>query len=284
LTEFITQILTNGLITGSSIAVVALGFSLVYHTTRIFHIAYAAIYSLGGYLCWYFDVQLGLGIVASLGFASFFSAASSVLIWLLLYKPLTRYGAAENELMVASIGIMIMIIYMISLVYGTDPKLPGPSSDQLLSARTLQITTNGLLIILMLVITNISDFGLKMRALRDNPRLIGRLGINSAALTTLLFIASGVLVGMEASLSTYDLGISPFTGIHVFINAFIAVIAGGSGRVSGAVIGGFVLGMLQAIVVFFAGSAWILSVSFILLIAIMLFKPDGITGIANRND
>jgi len=284
LTEFITQVLTNGLITGSSIAVVALGFSIVYHTTRIFHIAYAAIYSLGGYLCWYFDVQLGLGIIASLGFASFFSAASSLLIWLFLYKPLTRYGAAENELMVASVGIMIMIIYLISLVFGTDPKLPGPPSDQLLSARSMQITINGLLIILMLVITNLSDFGLKMRALRDNPRLIERMGINSAALTTLLFIASGVLAGMEASLSTNDLGISPFTGIHVFINAFIAVIAGGSGRVSGAVIGGFVLGILQAIVVFFAGSAWILSVSFILLIAIMLFKPDGITGITNRND
>lgn len=282
LTDLLLQVLLNGLVTGSAIALVALGFSLVYHTTRIFHIAYAALYALGGYAFWYVHLQLGADIWISLMTAVLISSSASFLLWVLGYKPLVKMGSASNELMVASIGMMMVLIYMLSLIFGTDPKLSTTENTGLLSARMLQLILNLVVLSAMLLITNKTNIGLKMRAFRDNPALLKRFGENSMRLTTTLFLLSGLLVGLGAALSTNDLGISPFTGVQVFINAFIAVVAGGSGRVSGAVTGGFLLGFLQSAVVYLAGSEWILSVSFVILILIMLIKPEGITGMAYR--
>ncbi|MDP3463538.1 MAG: branched-chain amino acid ABC transporter permease [Bacteroidales bacterium] len=282
LTDLVLQVLLNGLVSGSAIALVALGFSLVYHTTRIFHIAYAALYALGGYTFWFVHFQLGADIPVSLLAAVLLSSTASLLLWLLVYKPLVKMGSASNELMVASIGMMMVLIYLLSLIFGTEPKLSSTGNDGLISARMLQLVLTLIVLSAILLITNKTNVGLKMRAFRDNPPLLKRFGVNSIRLTTSLFLLSGLLVGLGAALSTNDLGISPFTGVHVFINAFIAVVAGGSGRVSGAVIGGFLLGFLQSVVVYVAGSEWILSVSFVILILIMLIKPEGITGMAYR--
>jgi branched-chain amino acid transport system permease protein len=282
LQEQAAQILVNGLISGSTIALLALGFSLVYHTTRIFHIAFAAFYAAGGYLFWHLFVTLQMGIVISLAASTLIPALLSLLLWWLVYKPLIKLGAAHNELMVASIGMMMVVVYLITLLMGDDPKLPASAVTQAIPARFLQLVLNSLIIIIFLIITSATRLGLKIRAFRDNPLLLGRLGINNRHLTGILFLLSGGMAGLGAALSTNDLGISPFTGIHVFINAFIAVVAGGSGRVSGAVAGGLLLGLLQSAVVYVVGSEWILSVSFIVLIIMMLVKPEGITGMARR--
>lgn len=280
--EQLVQILVNGLISGSTIALLALGFSLVYHTTRIFHIAFAALYTAGGYLFWFLFVSLQCGIILSLSASILIAAVLSLLLWWLVYKPLIKLGAAHNELMVASIGMMMVVVYLITLLMGDDPKLPASAGTQAVSPRFLQLFLNALTIIIFLIITSATRLGLKIRAFRDNPLLLGRLGVNNRYLTGILFVLSGSMAGLGAALSTNDLGISPFTGIHVFINAFIAVVAGGSGRVSGAVAGGLLLGLLQSAVVFVVGSEWILSVSFIVLIIIMLVKPEGLTGMARR--
>lgn len=280
--ELLIQILINGLVSGSAIALVALGFSLVYHTTRIFHITFAALYASGGYLFWYLSVGQQFDLASSLFIATLFPALLSLFLWLIIYKPLTNSGAEHNELMVASVGIMMIIIYLISLIMGDDPKLPSSALGKTLPARYLQLIVNIIVITVFLLITSTTRFGLRLRAFRDNPRLLGRLGINNFYLTGILFLLSGGIAGLSAGLSTNDLGISPFTGVHVFINAFIAVVAGGSGRISGAVAGGLFLGILQSAVVFLAGSEWILSISFAVLIILMLVKPDGLTGLARR--
>lgn len=280
--ELLIQILINGLVSGSAIALVALGFSLVYHTTRIFHIAFASLYAAGGYMFWHLNVILHIDLATSLFMATFSAALLSLIIWLTIYKPMSKSGAAHNELMVASVGIMMIIIYLISLIMGDDPKLPSSALGKTLPARYLQLIVNIIMITVFLLITSTTRFGLRLRAFRDNPMLLCRLGINNQYLTGILFLLSGGMAGLSASLSTNDLGISPFTAIHVFINAFIAVVAGGSGRISGAVAGGLFLGLLQSAVVFLAGSEWILSVSFAMLIIIMLVKPDGFTGLARR--
>ena len=280
----IFQFLINGLVNGSMIALVALGFSLVYNTTRVFHIAYAGVYVWAGYLLYLFSTTLNWPVWAAFLAAMAGSAMINLLCEILLYAPLKRQGRSHDAVMISSVGVLIILISAVELLWGNAAFFLDHNWAQL-GLGTEHLLPPGRLFTLLMVSGIIGLFfiflkftrlGIRFRAIRDNEALMHIYGVSSSRVKILIFIISGLLLAVASGLTALDVGIHPSLGIPVFINAFVALVIGGVGRFDGPVIGGVILGLLQSMTEYFFHSKWVILVTFILLIAFLIVKPGGI--------
>lgn len=274
--------LGNGIINGSIIAVASLGFALVYQTSRIFHIAYAGLYTLAGYLFYYFFQLHGWYFIPALAVAVMLTGLVSLACEWMVYRPLERRNTGPTSLMVASIGLLIILVSSMELLFGSSPRIitahdlvPAITSGYPAN-RVLLFASNMVLIITLTLILQKTRFGVIIRSLRDDVILAKISGINDQRYRTWIFLISGVLIAIIASFQSLDLGMNPSVGLPVFINAFIAMIIGGSGRFEGPVIGGFTLGLVQSLSEYFTESQWVVLVTFMILLGFLIFKPEGL--------
>ena len=280
----ILQFLGNGLVNGSLIAMVALGFSLVYNTTRVFHIAYAGIYIWAGYILYIFMEMLEWPLAASFLMAILGAALLSLACEKLLYAPMVKRGRSHNSLMVSSVGMLILLVSLSELLFGNaamyirhELTISQLQNVMFLSGyRLISLIISLAFLLLFFLYLKYSSVGIRIRALRDNELLSRVFGVKTGNLKALLFVLSGIFVATASCLSTLDVGINPQLGIPVFINAFVALVIGGIGRFDGPVIGGILLGILQSMTEYFFDSQWVMMVTFILLVLFLLIRPQGL--------
>ena len=117
------QLLANGIVMGSIYAMVALGFALVYNTTKIFHIAYAAIYMFAAYMFYAFFTLLQIQILLSFLIATILTVLLSWIIEKVVYRPLENKGSSLNVIMISSIGVMIIVVNSIAMFFGNETKI-----------------------------------------------------------------------------------------------------------------------------------------------------------------
>jgi len=284
------QLFLNGIIYGSIIAIVALGFALVYNTTRIFHIAYAVLYTFAPYNFFTFHTNHGLNV----GFAALLAIVSTILLSMIIeltvYKPLQRKKSSLNQVLISSIGVMIIITNLLALFYGNETKMinPGISGSLLFgnilitNNQVIQVTVSLFLIILFFLFLKYSKFGLITRALRDDENLSKVFAINIPGLRLFVFGLSGLFAAIGGLLVAYDVGIDPYVGMPMLLNAFVALIIGGTGKFYTPVIGAFVIGILQSLSIWQFSSNWSQVITFILLIGFLIFRPQGLAGELQR--
>jgi len=276
--------LLNGLVNGSLIALVALGFALIYNTARIFHIAYAALYTLGAYLMFWLLEMNGLPFMLALILTISIVSLSSMAMEYLVYKPLSIRNRPPNTLMISSIGMLILLVNFLVLSFGTDPKIFPPDSLALPDLRIGNVTAipavsfiiNMSLILIFILVLKFTRLGIMIRALRDNALMSSVFGVNTFRLRLFLFGFSGAIVAIAAAFRALDVGVNPGIGLPVFINAFVALVIGGIGRFEGPILGAFILGILQSLAAYFIDSQWVVLVTFILLVIFILYKPEGL--------
>ena len=138
------QFLINGLITGSIYALAALGFALVYNTTRIFHLAYAAVYMFAPYMLFTFYVTLGIPFVLSFIISVLFTMLLSLSFEFSVYKPLSKNKSSGEVILISSLGIMIIVINVIAMFYGNETKIIVSSISNSISFGNIIITYNQL--------------------------------------------------------------------------------------------------------------------------------------------
>lgn len=275
------EYLYNGLINGSTITVTALGFALVYNTFRIFHIAYAALYTLAGFIIFTFSTLWSWPLLWSLIVAVLLVALVSWLLDKGLYVQLGKRTANESYIMLASVGAFIILTNILGLIFGNQPRMMGEEvrSSWLphwLDIRTFILIINLLLILFFVILMKFTRIGLMLRAVRDNKRLSAYFGMNAGVIRSLVFLISGLLVAFAGAFQCMDVGVHPYTGLPVFISAFIAMVIGGIGRYEGVILGGFLLGILQSFADYFTGSQWVVVITFLVLFVFLIFKPEGI--------
>jgi len=284
------QFFINGLTTGALYSLTALGFALVYNTTGIFHIAAAAVYTAAAYF-FYFAVhtwQIPLWSAAALALAC--AAGLNVVCELAVYRPLLRRGASQMVVMLASIGLMIVIINVIAIIFGNETKIIDNSIQPSLHLgpvilsrpQMLQLSVATLLLAAFILLWLRSSFGLKTRALGNNPVLFDVFGFDTGKTRLGVFALGGFFLGAASCLSSYDIGMSPHGGMAVLINAMVAMIVGGSGRFAACIAGGLLLGVLQALVVWQFAANWQNAVTFLLLIIFLFLRPQGLFGLRKR--
>jgi branched-chain amino acid transport system permease protein len=284
------QLLANGIIMGSVYALVALGFALVYNTTRIFHIAYSVLYVFAPYMILSFYSGLGISFYIAFPIAILLTMLLSVIMELIVYRPLTKKKSSSSVILISSIGIMIVVINVIAIFYGNETKILNPNISKSVNigntiithTQLLQLILSLLAISVFLVFLKFSKFGIKTRAMRDDDILCSVFGMNINRMRLILFILSGFFAALGGGLVAYDVGMDPYVGMPMLLNAVVALIIGGMGRFEAPIIGGFIIGILQAMVVWAFSSRWQDAVTFTLLILFLLFRPQGLMGEKKR--
>ena len=295
MTTFFQQ-LVNGISLGSIYALIALGYTMVYGVLRLINFAHGDVYMLGAYTGYYLsrklkgdEPSLGGALVVMLG-AMLVCAIVGVIIERFAYRPVRR--ASRLTLLIAAIGVSLFIENGAQLVFGPDPKFfpsLAPRADflvggvRLTSEQLTVIAVSFLLMVLLQFFILKTRTGKAMRAVSfnlDTAKLMGistdRIIAITFALGSALAAAAGVLIGMQIP------KIDPLMGILYGLKAFVAAVLGGIGNVPGAVIGGLLIGISEVMVVGYLSSTFRDAIAFGILILVLLLRPQGILGRAQK--
>jgi branched-subunit amino acid ABC-type transport system permease component len=272
----------NGFITGAIYALMALGFALIYNATRVFHVAHGAVFTLAGYGAYLASGMLALAWAPAIVLA----AMAGVLNELLVYGPIRRRGGDLATYFIASLGVYFIVQNALQLVFSTEARLLRSGPLESFSLGVVSVSFYHVLVIVVAVIAfalvqlflTRSRVGKAIRALADNPGLTAALGIDPDRLQVVIFAIGSALAGLGAYLLAFDLGVRPDMGLQILLIAAISVILGGVGYLPGAIIGGFLLGLLQSLVLLPLSAAWQNVITYAVLILVLVFRPQGIFG------
>lgn len=281
------QYVVNGVNAGATYALVALGFGLIFHVCGFFHFAHGGVYAVGAYAAYAMAHKLGWSIWVAVPCAILVSSIAGGVINTTVYRPLQRIGASPLIMLIASLGLLIVIQNCLSLMFGDDTKSIriGAVSEgySFLGAR---ITPNQVATILSVIVIfvavgcllSFSGFGKRVRAVANDPELASVFGVDSERVVLLTFALGSALAGLAAVLAAYDTDLTPVMGFKALLGAVVAVIVGGRGSLCGILLGGFLVGLAQHLVVWMWPSQWQDASVFVILIAFLLLRPQGFLG------
>lgn len=283
------QILINGLVSGSAIALLALAFQAVYLPTRVFFIGLAGVYSFTPFVAHAVLKQGGPFWLAALA-----ASGSAILLCLLCewanHAPLARKRASDGAQLIASLGIYIILVQIIAMVWGNDTKTLRTGLDSVTrfqgvivtGAQWVSLATAAILIGGFTVFLMRSNIGLRLRALADNPTMFALYGYNIDRHRLFAFALCGFFAAASSLVTAYDIGFDPHTGLHAVLLAIVAVIIGGQSSFAGPVVAGLLLGLLRAQVVWHLSARWQEAATFALLALFLLLRPQGLLGRKSR--
>ena len=299
MSQFIQQLI-NGLSLGSIYALIALGYTMIYGVLRFINFAHGDVYMVGAFSGYY----LGRWLINSLGMQSsvlllvvvlmgamIFCALTGLVIERLAYRPLRN--SPRLTVLITAIGVSLFLEYSGQVFFGADPKpFPALIPDQMITYAGLTFTNKGLIVlgvtvILLIGLTFIvkkTRMGMAMRALSFNPMACSLMGVNNNVIISFTFGLGSALAAAAGILSSLNYPvITPLMGLLPGIKAFVAAVLGGIGNIPGAALGGLILGVSETMIVGYGDKIHVPpsyrdAVAFVLLIAILLFKPSGLLG------
>ncbi len=280
------QQLVNGISLGSIYALIALGYTMVYGIIRLINFAHGDIYMLGAYVAFFATTVFKLSFFPALIVAMVVSALVGVTIERFAYRPLRN--APRIAVLITAIGVSLFLEYGGMLAVSPQPRtFPALLPTGIFHIGGVVINSYQIIIlvvslILMGILTYIvhrTKIGKAMRAVsfdNDTARLMGidvdRVISFTFAIGSALAAAAGVLVGI------YYNSIDPLMGIMPGLKAFVAAVLGGIGILPGAMLGGVIMGVVEAMVSGFISSTFRDAAAFGILILILLFRPTGLLG------
>ena len=278
--------LINGLQTGSVYALVALGYSMVYGIILLLNFAHGDIIMVGAYTAFYAMTAFHLHPIVSVILAILTSTLLGVVIEKVAYTPLR--SAPRLSLLITAIGISFLLENGAQLLFGADTKSMDviiPGSVTLGSGITISYTaivTIAVTVVSMVALTMLvqkTRLGKAMRAVSEDMGAAQLMGISLNKTISFTFAVGSALAGIGSVLylCAYSQA-SPTMGSMLGLKAFVAAVLGGIGSIPGAMIGGFAIGLLEALVAAVGLSVWKDGVVFAILIFVLLIKPTGILG------
>lgn len=286
------QLFANGLVTGSVIALGAVGVSIVYGMLRLVNFAYGDYMTFGAFIGVLFNVTLGLPIVPSALLAMAATAVLSVALDVALWRPLRRRRAGFMSLFLVSVGLALVIRYVIYLVAGPQPrtyavdpyKVYVLGSVRLSGAQGIAIVVAAVAIVLVGVLIGRTGVGRMMRAVADDLPLAAVAGVRTQRVITAAWILSGLLAGLAGVLAgLVQTSFDPQLGFSLLLPIFAAVVLGGIGSAYGALAGGLTLGLAMELSTWpeLAGGVnptYKPVVAFGALVLVLLLRPQGLFG------
>lgn len=284
------QFIINGLITGLLYSLLAIGFALVYNTTKVFHLAAAGLYVVAAYAFYSFVSLLHFPILLGALAAIFVTMVFSLLTELIVYRPLAKKKSSTNVSLIAAVGLLTILVNLVALFYGNAPKVVENSLKStytfggliLSQPQAWQAGIGLVAVVSFVVFIHETSWGKRFRAISDDEVLFNTLGYSLTGTRCVAFLLSGVFIALSSCLNVYEVGMDPNMGMNVLINAMAAMIIGGIGRFDACVIGGLTLGLIQSLVLMHMPSSWQSGVTFLILMLFLFFRPQGIAGYKQR--
>ena len=278
------QLLATGLVTGCALGVVAISFSLVYATTKIFHVAHAGIYTLGGYLAWSLVVY-GVPLLVATLVSVVACAALGALIQSQLYARLERRRATHLVVLIASLGALAVIQNIIAAVYTPNIlQYPVEWSSRMVSFGAVRMDYTQLLTIVVglaayagtMLFAHRTILGKRIRAVASNPMLADITRLQPQTVYIYVIAIASALVCLPGILVPLDLGLQPYNGVTPLLTATIAMIAGGVGSITGAFVLSIAIAVVQNLSLLVMPGEWSIGVTFFIFVVFMLFRPTGL--------
>jgi branched-chain amino acid transport system permease protein len=294
LTEFLQQLI-NGLADGSILALIALGYTMVYGILRFINFAHGDVFMIGAFAGFYLTPRVAMllpvpslwaGLVVMAGSMAI-CAMLGILIERFAYRPLRR--SPKLSVLITAIGISLFLEYAGQLSFGAAPRafpqlIPSAHITQIpgLSIQSNQIVVLVVTIILLIVLRFIvlkTKIGMAMRALSFNPEAAALMGINTDVVISFTFGLGSALAAAAGILFAVNYpAIDPLMGVLPGLKAFCAAVLGGIGNLPGAALGGLIIGIVETFVAGSHFSTWRDAIAFAILILILLIKPSGLLG------
>ncbi|WP_066639895.1 branched-chain amino acid ABC transporter permease [Desulfolucanica intricata] len=280
------QQMINGLTLGSTYALIALGYTMVYGIIQLINFAHGEIYMVGAFvgvaLITIFNLNIWVAMLLSMATCMMLG----IIIEQIAYRPLRK--SSRLAALISAIGVSIFLQSLMTLINGPQPvAFPDVFKNSIHSIGPIEIST---IQIIILIVSSLLMLGLQltikytkigkaMRAASEDYGTASLMGINvnrvisfTFALGSSLAAAGGVLVGM------YWKSVAPLMGVMVGLKAFVAAILGGIGSIPGAMLGGIFLGLAETFTIAAKLDTYKDAVAFTLLIIVLLFKPTGLLG------
>jgi branched-subunit amino acid ABC-type transport system permease component len=288
----LAQLIANGLVAGSIIAIAAVGVSLVYGILRIVNFAHGDYLVVGAYVALAVNVAWGghivLAALAAIGAMTVLSVALEFALW----RPLRRKGAGLFSLFIAAIGLALVLRHVVFLVGEARPQRYDVDVFQVYEVGPVRLSQSQLIaiaiataaIVLVGLMLARTGLGKAMRALSDNQALAAVAGIDVDRTVVLTWALAGGLAGIAGLLQALILNaFTPNFGFALLLPVFAAVVLGGIGSAYGALVGGLALGLVMEVSTWdaLAGGAppvYKPVVAFAALILVLLFRPQGVFG------
>lgn len=282
----LAQQLINGVVTGSTYALIALGYTMVYGVLQLINFAHGEIYMVGAFAGLLLVTVAKLPFPLALLLAMAAAALVGVTVEFLAYRPLRR--SSRLAVLISAIGMSIFLQNLGLWIWGPSTRSFLPpfrvTSVEIAGLRTNTLSLLTLLIALLIMVglqllVMRTKLGKAMRAVAQDRETAALMGISvnrtityTFAIGSALAAAAGVMVGMLFNAVTPNMGIMPG------LKGFVAAVLGGIGNIPGAMLGGLVLGLAEVLGVALLSSQWRDAIAFAILILVLLYRPSGLLG------
>ncbi|MBW4625572.1 MAG: branched-chain amino acid ABC transporter permease [Brasilonema octagenarum HA4186-MV1] len=303
-----TQQCLNGLSIGSIYAIFALGYTLVYSILGIINLAHGAVFTLGAYFTYTLmggafgfngvlanaSLPIELPFAVALILGSSIAGLVGVIIERIAFLPLRKRNSDSLLTVVSSLGVGVVIVNLIQYLVGAEsytfpantygnlpPSINFGTSGNPIPIRTVQIVIFAISVVVVAMLTcfiNYTKHGKAMQAIAEDPTTASLLGINSDRYIVLTFFISSFLAGVAGTLVASSVSIAgPYFGLSFGLRGLSIIVLGGLGSIPGAVLGGLVIGLVEA---FVPGefSGYKDAVAFGILFIMLLVRPQGLLG------
>lgn len=280
--DFINFYVVPGLVLGSIYAVGAIGITMVFGIMRFAHLAHGDMATMGAYFALAAVGLFGVSPWMALPIAMIMAAVLAVGIDRVFYDYLRERPKILTVM--ASLGLALMLRSVVQVVWGVDPityvrGIVRPDSYFGILLRPREFYTLLSLIVIVVALTlflKTSKWGKAMRAMSDNPDLALLSGVDNRMVTILTWSIVGALCAAAGFMLGINTELNSMMGWHLLLPMFAAAILGGVGRVEGAVLGGFIVGLVEELSVLVLPGQYKAATAFVILLLILLVRPRGL--------
>ena len=280
------QVIVNGLYLGLQYALIALGLTLIFALMNVLNFAHGQMYVLGAFITYYVYSILGAPFVLALIATAVTLAAVGAIFDMALFRRVLRHSVREESSMLLAAGTALFLESLILIFFGekhrgVPPVISGVikvGNAYLPHGRLLVMVLAGLMIASFILFMQFTRPGRALRAMAQDRVAAQLQGVRVDRYSTIGFALGAVLAGLAGGLLVSISGVNFGLGTAISIKAFIMVMIGGAGVVSGAIFGGFILGMLEAFGYNFLPGGETYLVIFVLLIIFLVIRPQGLMG------
>lgn len=278
------DILLNGLITGGTFAVLAVGFALVFSVARIVNLAHTAFYVASAYVLYAGVKTFGFPLLPTLIVAVLFASILAVIIFKLFYE---RVKQLETTVMIISIAMAMVIQEVLMVMYGgsylsTPEIIPGFlefSGTRVANQSLLTVGVSAVMLLGLWLWLSKSRLGNAIRSVAQDPEIANLMGMDVNKIYMIVMFISAGLAAIAGTVMART--ISPFMWIDPFVVVMASVILGGMGSLGGAVVGALILGYVETMVAFLLpqGSYMGGAVALVVMVVVLLVRPEGLFGV-----
>jgi len=279
----------QGIAIGAVYALVALGYSVIYSTMQMGHFAQGDFFMIGAQMGWWFLVKAGIPLLMAIVAAVIGTAVLMLIVERITYRPL--YSKVGIGLMMSTMGMQYVVQGIAKIIFGYQGvKMPPMFGDDnlvyplfkgnvaLAHTDLMLIIICGTLMIILAVFMKYTKIGVAMSAVSMNRKAAQLMGVKLNTIISTTYIMAAALAALAGVLIAPRMSVSYSMGISVGGRAMTAAVLGGFGNMPGAMLGGVLMGIIEDVGSFYVSSMYRDAFTFVVLIIILFWRPQGILG------